>query len=67
MKKQDRQQLSLDLCVRGGGNRTTTEEEPQSAGAGNAEIRSLSEARIAKEKEEAARHFREILRLARHY
>lgn len=67
MSKQVERQLTLDLSVRDDRKRSVTKEEVKCSNTGSVQIRSLSEARNAREREESARHFREILKLARHF
>ena len=67
MSKPDEQQISLDLGVPDDGKRKVTEEEPMRLEPANAQIHSLSKAWSDREKKESARHFREILKLARHF
>ena len=67
MSNKDERQLSLDLSVPDVRKSKRTDEKAECTEAESARIRSLSEARFVKERKESARHFREILKLARHF
>ena len=67
MSKTNEKQLSLDLSVPTIRKGKCTEKKPKRTEANSAQVRSLNEARVVKKKKASARHFREIVKLARHF
>ena len=67
MSREDEKQLSLDLGSPAAKEREHPEEGPSGSKATRAEVRSLNEIRASREKEESAKHFREIIKRARHF
>ena len=67
MRKRDERQLSLSLGVPDKRKRKITDDEPKRLEAVKAQVSSLCEARRVREKNDSSRHFREIVKLARHF
>ena len=67
MSKQDERQLSLRLGVPDDRRRKVTGQDLERPEAAEAQVHSLRDARRVREKNESARHFREIVKLARHF
>lgn len=67
MNREDDRQLSLDLGAPAVKKSGRVDEKSDDPTRRDADIRSLSEIRSSRQKEESAKHFREIIKRARHF